>query len=155
MKTEVLRALRASAAAWWRHRELRRSGQVDLARKLERATIQRDLDYLRLATTLPQAHVICSRGGTFLHLGWTTVSTAAPVERFPLAALAVGLGTPFVDLRPISDLVSLIALPGVDPEETTDPVSAGLSLKVSLSTYLDLIEPLGARILNDPRDRQS
>ncbi len=155
MKTEVLRALRASAAAWWRHKELRRSDQVDLARKLERATIQRDLDHLRLATTLPQAHIICSRRSTSLHLGWTTVSTAAPIERFPLAALAVDLGTPFIDLRPISDLVSLLALPRVDPEETTDPAHAGLSSKVSLSTYLDLVESLGARILNDPRDHQS
>ena len=103
MQTGVLRVLRAIAASWWRHKEQRRTGQSAQARQLERETVLRDLGYLRQAATLPNAHVICGRGGTFIHLGWTTVSTFAPIERFPLAALAVARGTPF-DPSPMSSL---------------------------------------------------
>ena len=83
MQTGVLRVLRATAASWWRHRELRRTSEVDLARQLERKAILRDLGYLRQAATLPDAHVICGEGGTFIHLGWTTVSTFAPIGTAP------------------------------------------------------------------------
>ncbi len=93
MQTGVLRVLRATAASWWRHRELRRTGETELARQLERTAVLRDLGYLKQAASLPNAHVICGDGGTFLHLGWTTVSSFAPIERFPLAALAVARGT--------------------------------------------------------------
>ena len=113
MQIGVLRVLRATAASWWRNKELRRSGQVDLARRLERETIRREFGYLRLATTMPNAHVVCGAGGTFIHLGWTTVSTYAPVERFPLAALAIALGTLFIDLRPITDVIAFAKLPRV------------------------------------------
>ena len=89
MQTGVLRVLRATAASWWRHKELRRTGQTALAQRRERQTVLRDLGHLSQAAALPHAHVICGEGGTFLHLGWTTVSTLAPIERFPLAALAV------------------------------------------------------------------
>ncbi|SDX77755.1 hypothetical protein SAMN04488238_12112 [Roseicitreum antarcticum] len=98
MQTGVLRVLRATAASWWRHKELRRTGKTELARRLERETVLRDLGYLRQAATLPDAHVICGHGGTFIHLGWTTVSTFAPIERFPLATLAVARGTGLVTL---------------------------------------------------------
>jgi hypothetical protein len=84
MQTGVLRVLRATAASWWRHKELRRTGQTLLAQRLERQTVLRDLGYLRQAAKLPNAHVICGEGGTFIHLGWTIVSTLAPIERFPL-----------------------------------------------------------------------
>ncbi|WP_422828547.1 hypothetical protein [Thalassococcus sp. BH17M4-6] len=107
----VLRVLRATAASWWRHRELRRTGQTALAQRLERQTVLRDLGYLRQAASLPSAHVICGEGGTFLHLGWTTVSTFAPIERFPLAALAVARGTPFIDIRPVTDIIAFSNLP--------------------------------------------
>ena len=103
MQTGVLRVLRATAASWWRHKELRRTGQLKLARRLERETVLRVLVHLRRAATFPNAHVICGDGGTFIHLGWTTVSTFAPIERFPLAALAVARGTPF-DPSPMSSL---------------------------------------------------
>ena len=39
MQTEVLRVLRAEARSWWRHRELRRTGDLDEACRLERQTI--------------------------------------------------------------------------------------------------------------------
>jgi len=81
MQTGVLRVLRATAASWWRHRELRRAGQAGLARQLERQAVLRDLGYLRQAATLPNAHVICREGGTFIHLGWTTASTFANLPR--------------------------------------------------------------------------
>lgn len=84
MQTGVLRVLRATAASWWQHRELRRTGQTGQAQRLERQTVLHDLGYLRQAATVPDAHVICGEGGTFLHLGWITVSTLAPIERFPL-----------------------------------------------------------------------
>lgn len=89
MQAGVLRVLRATAASWWWHKELRRTGQTLLAQRLERQTVLRDLGYLRQAATLPNAHVICGEGGTFIHLSWTTVSTFAPIERFPVATLAV------------------------------------------------------------------
>jgi hypothetical protein len=91
MQTGILRVLRATAASWWRHKELRRTGQTGQAQRLERETVLRDLGYLRQAASLPNAHVICGEGGTFIHLGWTTVSTFAPIERFPLATLAVAI----------------------------------------------------------------
>mgnify|MGYP000125950837 CR=1 FL=1 len=155
MQTGVLRVLRATAASWWRHKELRRTGQLVLARRLERETVLRDLVHLRQAATLPNAHVICGDGGTFLHLGWTTVSTFAPIERFPLAALAVARGTPFIDIRPVTDVIAFANLPRVARGGSVDPDLSGAGRPVSLTTYIDTVERLGARIVNDPRPRQS
>lgn len=155
MQTGVLRVLRATAAAWWRHKELRRTDQTKLARRLERATVLRDLDYLRQAASLPDAHVICGEGGTFIHLGWTTVSTFAPIERFPLATLAVARGTPFIDIRPVTDIIAFANLPRVTRDGSVDPDPSSPGTSVSLTTYFDMVEKLGARILNDPRPQQS
>ena len=155
MQTGVLRVLRATAASWWRHRELRRTGQTALAQQLERQTVLRDLGYLKQAASLPNAHVICGEGGTFLHLGWTTVSTFAPIERFPLAALAVARGTPFIDIRPITDVIAFASLPRVARGGSVDADHSGAGQSVSLTAYLDMVEALGARVANDPRPRQS
>ncbi|WP_253196254.1 hypothetical protein [Roseovarius sp. PS-C2] len=155
MQTSVLRVLRAIAASWWRHKELRRTGQSALARHLERETVLRDLGYLRQAATLPNAHVICGEGGTFIHLGWTTVSTFAPIERFPLAALAVARGTPFIDIRPVTDVIAFANLLRVARDGSVDPEPCGPGMSVSLTAYIDMVEGLSARILNDPRPRQS
>jgi hypothetical protein len=151
MDTRILRVLRAEAAGWWRHRALRRSGDLDAARRLERDTIRRDLGYLRTALGTPNGYVSCGAVGTILHLGLTTVSTYAPIERFPLAALAVELGTPFVDTRPVADVISLANLPRVMIDGLPDPDPRGPRRRVPLATYLDLAERLGARIINDPR----
>ena len=155
MQTGVLRVLRATAAFWWRHKELRRNGQPKLARRLERKVVLRDLDYLRQAATLPNAHVICGDGGTFLHLGWTTVSTFAPIERFPLATLAVARGTPFIDIRPVTDGIGFANLPRVTRGRSVDADHSGAGQSVSLTTYIDMVEALGARIANDPRPCRS
>ncbi|SCM65896.1 hypothetical protein KARMA_0066 [Donghicola eburneus] len=104
---------------------------------------------------MPNAHVICGEGGTFLHLGWTTVSTFAPIERFPLAALAVARGTPFIDIRPVADGIAFANLPRVTRDGSVDPDPCGSGRSVSLTTYIDMVEALGARIANDPRPRQS
>ena len=155
MQTGVLRVLRATAASWWRLRELRGTGETELARRLERKAVLRDLGYLRQAASLPNAHVICGERGTFLHLGWTTVSTFAPIERFPLAALAVARGTPFIDIRHDTDVIAFANLPRVTRDGSVDPGHSGAGKSVSLSTYIDMVEKLGARILNDPRPRRS
>jgi hypothetical protein len=126
-----------------------------LAQRLERQTVLRDLGYLRQAATLPNAHVICGEGGTFLNLGWTTVSTLAPIERFPLAALAVARGTPFIDVRPVTDLIAFANLPRVTRDGSVDPEPWGPGRSVMLTTYIDMVEGLGAKIVNDPRPRQS
>ena len=104
---------------------------------------------------MPNAHVICGEGGTFLHLGWTTVSTFAPIERFPLAALAVARGTPFIDIRPITDVIAFASLLRVARGGSVDADHSGAGQSVSLTTYIDLVEQLGAKISNDPRPRQS
>ena len=155
MQTGVLRVLRATAAPWWRHRELRRTGQAGQAQRLERETVLRDLGYLRQAAALPYAHVICGEGGTFLHIGWTTVSTFAPIERFPLAALAVARGTPFIDIRPVTDVIAFANLPRVTRDGSADPDHSGAGRSVSLTTYIDMVEELGASITNDPRHSRS
>ena len=155
MQTGVLRVLRATAASWWRHRELRRTGETELARQLERKAVLRDIGFLRQAVTLPNAHVICGEGGTFLHLGWTTVSTLAPIERFPLAALAVARGTPFIDIRPVTNVIAFANLPQVTRDGSVDPDRSGAGRSVSLTTYIDMVEKLGASITNDPRPRRS
>ena len=155
MQSGVLRVLRATAASWWRHRELRRIGQTLLAQRLERQTVLRDLGYLKQAASLPNAHVICGEGGTFLHLGWTTVSTFAPIERFPLAAIAVARGTPFIDIRPVTDVITFANLPRVARDGSVDPDSSGPGRSVSLADYIGMVEGLGARIVNDPRPHQS
>ncbi|MEO3415974.1 hypothetical protein AAFO92_15060 [Roseovarius sp. CAU 1744] len=155
MQTGVLRVLRATAASWWRHIELHRTGQTALAQRLERQTVLRDLGYLRQAATLPNAHVICGEGGTFLHLGWTTVSTFAPIERFPLAALAVARGTPFIDIRPVTGVIAFANLPRVARDGAGDSEPWGPGRSVSLTDYIDMVEELGARIANHPRPRQS
>ena len=155
MQTGVLRVLRATAASWWRHKELRRTGQPVLARQLERETALLDLGYLKQAASLPNAHVICGEGGTFIHLGWTTVSTLAPIERFPLAALAVTRGTPFIDIRPVTDVIAFANLPRVTRDGSDDSEPSGPGRSVSLTDYIDMVEGLGARIVNDPRPRPS
>ncbi len=155
MQTGVLRVLRATAASWWRHKELRQTGQTLLAQRLERETVLRDLGYLRQAATLPNAHVTCGEGGTFLHLGWTTVSTFAPIERFPLAILAVARGTPFIDIRSVTDVIAFANLPRVTQDGMVDPESWGPDRSVSLIAYIDMVEALGARIANDLRPGQS
>lgn len=151
MQTEVLRVLRTEAQSWWRHRELRRTGDLDEACRLERQTILRDLGYLRTAINNPNAYVSCGGGGTILHLGLTTVSLYAPVERFTLADLAIRLGAPLIDCRPVRDIIAFANLPKVtmDGQINSEPWTS--SSRVSLLTYLDLVECLGARIVNDPR----
>lgn len=151
MQTEVLRELRAEARSWWRHRELRKTGDLDEACRLERQTILRDLGYLRAAINNPNAYVSCGGGGTILHLGLTTVSLYAPVERFPLASLAVRLGTPLVDCRPVCDIIAFANLPKVTMYGTVDQEPWTSSSRISLLTYIDAAERLGARIVNDPR----
>lgn len=151
MQTEVLRVLRAEAHSWWRHRDLRRSGIIDEARRLERQTINRNIGYLRAALNNPNAYVSCGGGETILHLGLTTVSLYAPVERFPLASLAVRLGTPLIDCRPVRDIIALANLPKVTMDGRIDPEPWTASSRVPLLTYLDLVERLGARTVNDPR----
>ncbi len=155
MQTGVLRVLRATAASWWRHKELRRTGQTGQARRLERKAVLRDLCYLRQAATLPNAHVVCGEGGTFIHLGWTTVSTFAPIERFPLAAFVVARGTPLIDIRSVTDVIAFANLPRVARDGSVDPEPWGPGRSVSLTDYIDMVEGLGARIVNDPRPRQS
>lgn len=151
MQTEVLRVLRAEARSWWRHRELRRTGDHDQARQLERQAVSRDIGYLRAALNNPNTYVSCGGGGTILHLGLTTVSLYAPVERFPLASLAVRLGTPLIDCRPVRDIIALANLPKVTMDGQIDPEPRTSSSRISLLTYLDAAERLGARIVNDPR----
>lgn len=151
MQTEVLRALRADAQSWWRHRELRRTGGLDEARQLEHQAIRRDVGYLRAALNNPNAYVSYAGGGTILHLGLTTVSLFAPVERFPLASLAVRLGTPLIDCHPVRDIIDFANLPKVTMDGVVDPEHWTSSSRVSLLTYLDAAERLGARIVNDPR----
>jgi len=151
MQTDVLRVLRAEARSWWRYRELRRTCDHDEARWLERQSIRRDVQYLRTALNNPNAYVSCGGGGTILHLGLTTVSLYAPVERFPLASLAVRLGTPLVDCRPVRNIIAFPNLPKVTMDGRIDPEPWTSSSQVSLLTYLDAAERLGARIVNDPR----
>ena len=155
MQTGVLRVLRATAASWWRHKELRRAGQTARARRLERETVLRDLVHLGQAATLPNAHVICGKGGTFIHLGWTTVSTFAPIERFPLAALVVARGTTFIDIRPVSDAIAFANLPRVTRDGSVNRDHTDASRFVSLTTYIDMVEKLGASITNYPRPCRS
>ena len=115
MQTGVLRVLRATAASWWRHKELRRTGQTGQALQLERETVLRDLGYLRQAATLPNAHVICGEGGTFIHLGWTTVSTLAPDRALSLGhSCGRTSGTPIIDIRPVTDVIAFANLPRVE-----------------------------------------
>ena len=118
MQTGVLRVLRATAASWWRHKELRRTGQTLLAQRLERQT---------------------------------TVSTFAPIERFPLAALAVARGMPFIDIRPVNNVIAFANLPRMTRDGSVDHEPWGPGRAVSLTTYIDMVEELGARIVNDPR----
>lgn len=65
MQTEVLRVLRTEARSWWRHRQLRRTGDHDEARQLERKTILSDIGYLRAALNNPNAYVSFGGGGPF------------------------------------------------------------------------------------------
>ena len=83
------------------------------------------------------------------------MSTRAPIERFPLAALAVARGTPFIDIRPVTDVIAFANLPRVARDRSVDADHSGAGSSVSLTTYIDMVVALGARIANDPRPRQS
>tara|TARA_R110000796_G_C14566188_1_gene435326 strand:+ start:5684 stop:5893 length:210 start_codon:yes stop_codon:yes gene_type:complete len=69
MQTEVLRVLRAKARSWWRHRELRRTGDIDAAHRLERQTISRDIGYLRAALNNPMPMSAAVGEGSFFTSG--------------------------------------------------------------------------------------
>ena len=79
------------------------------------------------------------------------MSTFAPIERFPLAYLAVARGTPFIDIRPISDVIAFANLPRVTRDGSLDPEHSGPGGSVSLTSFIDMVEELGASITNDPR----
>ncbi|PVZ45950.1 hypothetical protein [Thalassobacter stenotrophicus] len=96
MQTGVLCVLSAIAASWRRHKKPRRTGQTRQAQRRERETVLRDL-------------------------GWITVSTFAPIERFPLATLAVARGTPFIDIRPVTDVIVFAHLPRVTRDGSVHP----------------------------------
>ena len=136
-------------------------GGIEICAELARhcwhsgSTVLRDLGYLRQAAKLPNAHVICGEGGTFIHLGLTTVSSFAPIERFPLAAFAVARGTPFIDIRPVTDVIAFANLPRVTRDGSDDSEPWGPGRSVSLTAYIDMVEALGGRIAKDPRPRQS
>jgi len=83
------------------------------------------------------------------------VSTLAPIERFPLAVLAVALGTPAIDIRPVTNVIAFANLPQVTRDGSVDPDRSGAGRSVSLTTYIDMVEKLGASITNDPRPRRS
>ena len=104
-----------------------------------------------MALNNPNAYVSCGGGGTILHLGLTTVSLYAPVERFPLANLAVRLGTPLIDCRTVRDIIAFANLPKVTMDGQIDREPWTASSRISLLTYFDTAERLGARIVNDPR----
>ena len=79
------------------------------------------------------------------------MSSFAPIERFPLAALAVACETPFIDIRPVTDVIAFANLPRVTRGGSVDPEPWGPGRAVSLTAYIDMVEELGARIVNDPR----
>lgn len=155
MQTEILRVLRAEARSWWRHRELRRSGDLDEARRLERQSIRRDVAYLRAALNNANAYVSCGGGGAILHLGLKTGALYAPVERFSLASLAIRLGTPLIDCRSVRDIIVFANLPKVTMNGAVDPEPWTSSSRIPLLAYLDAAERLGARLVNDPRTDRS
>ena len=72
-----------------------------------------------------------------------------------MAALAVAQGTPFIDIRPVTDVIAFANLPRVARDGSDDSEPWGPGMSVSLTTYIDMVEGLGARIVNDPRPRQS
>ena len=83
------------------------------------------------------------------------MSTLAPIERFRLAALVVARGTPFIDIRTVTDFIAFANLPRVAWDGSVDPEPCGPGRSVSLITYIDMVNALGARIVNDLRPRQS
>ncbi len=83
------------------------------------------------------------------------MSTFAPIERFPLAALAVAQGTPFIDIRTVTDVIAFANLPRVTRDGSVDPDLSGHGRSVSLTTYIDMVEKLGATIASDPRTSRS
>lgn len=83
------------------------------------------------------------------------MSTLAPIERFPLAPLAVARGAPFIDIRPVTNVIAFATLPRVARDGSLDPDHCGPGRSVSLTTYIDMVEALGAKIANDSGPRQS
>jgi hypothetical protein len=65
--------------------------------------------------------------------------------------LAVRLGTPLIDCRPVRDIIAFANLPKVTLDGQIDPEPWTASSRVSLLKYLDSAERLGARLVNDPR----
>jgi hypothetical protein len=65
--------------------------------------------------------------------------------------LAVRLGTPLIDCRPVCDIIAFANLPKVTMYGTVDQDPWTSSSRISLLTYIDAAERLGARIVNDPR----
>jgi len=72
-----------------------------------------------------------------------------------LATLAVARGTPFIDIRPITDVIAFANLPRVTRDGSVDPDPSSPSTSVPLTTYIDMVAALGAKVANDPRSRQS
>lgn len=150
MNTTILRALRAKTRAWWKHQELREAGNIAEALIRERQSIRKDLDYLKRALAHPNAYVSCGRGGTALHIGCTTISSYAPIERFVLAELAVRLGVPLIDTRTVADPLRIIGLPLVAGDDAPDKAPWNSMSRVPLHAYIAMAEKIGATITNNP-----
>jgi len=52
-------------------------------------------------------------------------------------------------------VIAFANLPRVARDGSVDPDLSGSGRSVPLTTYIEMVEALGARILNDPRPRQS
>lgn len=129
---DVLRLLFQDARRWRHHRRLREQGRVAEARRRERQSVRRHVQYLREATVL---HV--GRGGWRLHrVGRARLEGYGGADDLFVQA-AICAGVPSFDTTSVPDEKLGALLRGPCPGD--DPLGA-----------LRHARALGARVWNDP-----
>lgn len=140
----LYRLLNQDAKAWWHHKDLRKAGRHEEARKKERESIRSTVQSLRSAQYLG-----IGRGGWNLHCGPMTVSHYGGIEQATCQA-CLRLGIPIVDTTSVPDEIvwELVKLPMVARGEP-DPEPWGSMSYAPLSYYAHKARGLGATIYNE------
>ena len=124
MKTQLYSILNDRAKRWWYHRKLRKQGQIEEARRRERAQIRDDVRRLR-ASLERGGFLINAWGGWTLHYGERKrLQSQRPGLDNPIPQACLLLGIPVIDLTTIPEdrINEVFKLPSPDLLYDPEPV---------------------------------
>src|SRR5690606_14939154 len=104
---------------------------------------QRDRKYSRVRSGGTQPALVA-------HDPEHAVRNAVALDRVAISGLAMDRAVSPAQPAAVTDVIAFANLPRVARDRSVDPDSSGPGKSVSLTTYIDMVEALGARIANDP-----